>query len=160
MLKVLFNGGEDGDAVPIDKLENSQYYALLAINAAYNMDTETLMYEYNNELRNQTDMKTRGGRKADRSKTVYHSRHTIKQKRRPPSTKRTVAHDMPNSETILRILRMRPGKNVREFIHAEFEKRNHPPPQPATQATSDPTHLLPMIPDELLTPSDEAMLRL
>ncbi|GAB5586840.1 hypothetical protein Unana1_01740 [Umbelopsis nana] len=160
LLKVLFNGGEDGDAVPIDKLENSQYYALLAINAAYNMDTETLMYEYNNELRNQTDMKTRGGRKADRSKTVYHSRHTIKQKRRPPSTKRTVAHDMPNSETILRILRMRPGKNVREFIHAEFEKRNHPPPQPATQATSDPTHLLPMISDELLTPSDESMLRL
>ncbi|KAG2181874.1 hypothetical protein INT44_008690 [Umbelopsis vinacea] len=161
LLKVLFNGGEDGDAVPIDKLENSQYYALLAINASYNMETETLIYEYQNVLRNQGDMKTRGGRKADRSKTVYHSRHTIKQKRRPPSTKRTVAHDMPSSETILRILRMRPGKHVRDFIHAEFEKRNHPPPPPASQqAASDDQHLLPMLPDAMLTPSDESMQRL
>jgi hypothetical protein len=127
------------------------------------MDTETLIYEYQNVLRNQGDMKTRGGRKADRSKTVYHSRHTIKQKRRPPSTKRTVAHDMPSSETILRILRMRPGKHVRDFIHAEFEKRNHPPPPPAPvsqQGASDEQHLLPMLPDAMLTPSDESMQRL
>lgn len=159
---MLFNGGEDGDAVPIDKLENSQYYALLAINAAYNMDTETLINEYQNVLRNQGDMKTRGGRKADRSKTVYHSRHTIKQKRRPPSTKRTVAHDMPSSETILRILRMRPGKHVRDFIHTEFEKRNHPPPPApvSQQGAGDDQHLLPMLPDAMLTPSDESMQRL
>ena len=127
------------------------------------MDTETLIYEYQNVLRNQGDMKTRGGRKADRSKTVYHSRHTIKQKRRPPSTKRTVAHDMPSSETILRILRMRPGKHVRDFIHAEFEKRNHPPPPPAPasqQGAGDDQHLLPMLPDAMLTPSDESMQRL
>lgn len=127
------------------------------------METETLIYEYQNVLRNQGDMKTRGGRKADRSKTVYHSRHTIKQKRRPPSTKRTVAHDMPSSETILRILRMRPGKNVRDFIHAEFEKRNHPPPPPAPasqQGAGDDQHLLPMLPDAMLTPSDESMQRL
>ncbi|KAJ2961577.1 hypothetical protein NQZ79_g3174 [Umbelopsis isabellina] len=163
LLKVLFNGGEDGDAVPIDKLENSQYYALLAINAAYTMDTDTLILEYNNVLRNQADMKTRGGRKADRSKTVYHSRHTIKQKKRPVSQKK-LPHDMPNSETILRILRMRTGKHVRDFIQAEFDKRNHPPPpQPAAevvQATTGEPHLLPMIPDEMLTPSDERMQRL
>jgi hypothetical protein len=127
------------------------------------METETLIYEYQNVLRNQGDMKTRGGRKADRSKTVYHSRHTIKQKRRPPSTKRTVAHDMPSSETILRILRMRPGKHVRDFIHAEFEKRNHPSPPPAPvsqQVSGDDQHLLPMLPDAMLTPSDESMQRL
>lgn len=162
-MKVLFNGGEDGDAVPIDKLENSQYYALLAINAAYTMDTDTLILEYNNVLRNQADMKMRGGRKADRSKTVYHSRHTIKQKKRPVSQKK-ISHDMPNSETILRILRMRTGKHVRDFIQAEFDKRNHPPPpQPAAevvQATTGEPHLLPMIPDEMLTPSDERMQRL
>ncbi|CAO3590690.1 unnamed protein product [Absidia cylindrospora] len=124
LLKILFNGGEDGDAVPLDKLENSSYHGLLAINAAYNRDTETLMEEYNSVLKNQVAMKMRGGRKTDRSKTVYHSKHTIAKKRQ--SQRKVVATDLPSSEVILRILRMRSGKPVRDFLRAEFEKRNRP----------------------------------
>ncbi|KAI9485405.1 MAG: hypothetical protein EXX96DRAFT_513980 [Benjaminiella poitrasii] len=124
LLKILFNGGEDGDAVPLDKLENSQYYALLAINAAYNMDTDQLMEAYNAAVKNQSELKLRGGRKADRSKSVYHSKNTMK--KRKSSARKSASIELPNSDTILRILRMRPGKKVRDFLHNEFERRNNP----------------------------------
>jgi hypothetical protein len=88
------------------------------------MDTEKLMEEYNSVLKNQVAMKMRGGRKTDRSKTVYHSKHTIAKKQR--SQRKAVATDLPSSEAILRVLRMRSGKPVRDFLHAEFEKRNRP----------------------------------
>jgi hypothetical protein len=120
----LFNGGEDSDAVPLDKLENSHYYTLLAINAAYNMETEKLIEEYNTTVKNQLESKLRGGRKADRSKTVYHSKNTVR--KRKSSARKSVSIELPNSDTILRILRMRTGRQVRDFLHAEFEKRNNP----------------------------------
>ncbi|CAO3646459.1 unnamed protein product [Cunninghamella echinulata] len=124
LLKILFNGGEDGDAVPLDQLENSSYHALLAINAAYTMETEKLIEGYNTVLKNQVAMKMRGGRKTDRSKTVYHSKHTMANK--PKSQRKSsIATDLPNSETILRILRMRPGKEVKDFLHTEFKRRNN-----------------------------------
>lgn len=121
---MLFNGGEDGDAVPLDKLENSQYYALLAINAAYNLETEKLIEGYNTTVKNQLELKLRGGRKADRSKTVYHSKNTVR--KRKSSTRKSASIELPNSDTILRILRMRSGRQVRDFLHSEFEKRNNP----------------------------------
>ncbi|CAO3703440.1 unnamed protein product [Rhizopus stolonifer] len=124
LLKILFNGGEDGDAVPLDKLENSQYYALLAINAAYNLETEKLIEGYNSTVKNQVEMKMRGGRKADRSKSVYHSKNTVK--KRKSATRKSASIELPNADTILRILRMRKGRQAKEFLHAEFQKRNHP----------------------------------
>ncbi|CAO0801326.1 unnamed protein product [Mucor circinelloides] len=124
LLKVLFNGGEDGDAVPLDKLENSQYYALLAINAAYNLETEKLIEGYNTTVKNQLELKLRGGRKADRSKSVYHSKNTVR--KRKSSARKSASIELPNSDTILRILRMRSGRQVRDFLHNEFEKRNNP----------------------------------
>lgn len=136
LLKVLFNGGEDGDAVPLEKLENSQYYALLAINVAYNLETEQLMESYHAAVNNQAELKQRGGRKADRSKSVYHSKNTMRKKKKatpkkaPPSVAATAAAsiDLPSGEVVLRILRMRSGKHVKEFLRAEFEKWNNPPP--------------------------------
>ncbi|ORX53565.1 hypothetical protein DM01DRAFT_1322519 [Hesseltinella vesiculosa] len=126
LLKILFNGGEDGDGVPLDRLENSSYHALLAVNAAYTMDTDKLIEGYNGALKNQIAMKMRGGRKTDRSKTVYQSRHTNKHQaaRALPVRKSSVATDLPNSEAILRILRMRPEKQARDFLKTEFERRN------------------------------------
>ncbi|CAO3595997.1 unnamed protein product [Absidia cylindrospora] len=136
LLKVLFNGGEDGDAVPLEKLENSQYYALLAINVAYNLETEQLMESYHAAVNNQAELKQRGGRKADRSKSVYHSKNTMRKKKKtaPKKAALSVAAtaaasiDLPSGEVVLRILRMRSGKHVKEFLRAEFEKRNNPPP--------------------------------
>lgn len=124
LLKILFNGGEDGDAVPLDKLENSQYYALLAINAAYNLETEKLIEGYNSTIKNQVEMKMRGGRKADRSKSVYHSKNTVK--KRKSATRKSASIELPNADTILRILRMRKERQAKDFLHAEFQKRNHP----------------------------------
>ncbi|KAI7868232.1 hypothetical protein BDF14DRAFT_1881026 [Spinellus fusiger] len=160
LLKILFNGGEGGDAVPIDKLENSQYYALLAINAAYNVDTETLIQNYHDVLKNQVEMKMQGGRKADRSKTVYHSKHTV---RRRKTERKSVSLDMPNSETILRILRMRPGKHVQSFLHGEFEKRKNPNFQQAAHGqsqsqTGEEGITLPIAPEYPGTPSEETTL--
>ncbi|KAG0753444.1 hypothetical protein G6F19_012678 [Rhizopus arrhizus] len=134
LLKILFNGGEDADAVPLDKLENSQYYALLAINAAYNMETEELIQGYNNVVKNQMEIKMRGGRKADRSKSVYQSKNTVKKKKSFMGGKKSVSIDLPNADTILRILRMRKDKQVRDFLHAEFQKRNYPTPAETTPA--------------------------
>ncbi|KAI8333569.1 hypothetical protein BC941DRAFT_433809 [Chlamydoabsidia padenii] len=131
LLKVLFNGGEDGDAVPLEKLENSQYHALLAINVAYNLETEQLVESYHAAVNNQVELKQRGGRKADRSKSVYHSKNTVRKKKASSTKKAPMASiDLPSGEVILRILRMRSGKHVREFLRAEFEKRNNPPPPP------------------------------
>ncbi|KAI8987003.1 hypothetical protein BDB01DRAFT_849161 [Pilobolus umbonatus] len=124
LLKILFNGGEDGDAVPLDKLENTQYHALLSINVAYSMETDQLMEAYHTSLKNEKEVKLRGDRKADRSKTVYQSKNTAKRRDYGPRKSATI--DIPSAETILRILRMRTGKKVRDFLHTEFEKRNNP----------------------------------
>ncbi|KAG0169801.1 hypothetical protein DFQ30_003238, partial [Apophysomyces sp. BC1015] len=157
LLKVLFNGGEDSDAVPIDKLENSQYYALLAINVAYNLETDKLIESYNMVLKNQLEMKMQGGRKADRSKSVYHSRHTARKRR---ADRKSASIDLPSSETILRILRMRSGKQVKEFLRTEFEKRNNPLPPPPMPPPHDVipdigenTNVsLPVVPEHIITP--------
>lgn len=149
---MLFNGGEDGDGVPLDKLENSQYYALLAINAAYNLETEKLIEGYNTTVKNQLELKLRGGRKADRSKTVYHSKNTVR--KRKSSARKSVSIELPNSDTILRILRMRTGKQVRDFLHAEFEKRNNPPVNLNIDGEGNDNEIppLPTIPTNDLTP--------
>ncbi|KAI8388415.1 uncharacterized protein BYT42DRAFT_510820 [Radiomyces spectabilis] len=155
LLKILLNGGEEGDGVPLEKLETSQYYALLAIKSAYYMDTDQLMQGYHSVLKNQVEMKLRGGRKMDRSKTVYHSRHTIKKRK---SQRKSVSPDLPNSETILRILRMRSGKNVREFLREEYEKRNNVVTQQAMPRSDENDAELPLTTEHVITPSDEQTL--
>lgn len=157
----MFNGGEDGDAVPLDKLENSQYYALLAINAAYNLETEKLIEGYNAALKNQLELKLRGGRKADRSKTVYHSKNTIKKKK--STARKSASIELPNSDTILRILRMRPGKQVRDFLHKEFERRNNPTAYTTIEeygGKAEDIPPVPSIPTNDLTPTNEHSLPL
>ncbi|KAG1471384.1 hypothetical protein G6F56_002153 [Rhizopus delemar] len=162
LLKILFNGGEDADAVPLDKLENSQYYALLAINAAYNMETEELIQGYNHVVKNQAEIKLRGGRKADRSRSVYKSKNTVKKK----PVKKSVSIELPNADTILRILRMRKDKQVRDFLHTEFQKRNYPTPAEATPAdkiSQDAKEIAPVVsepPTNDLTPVNENTLPL
>lgn len=140
----------------MDKLENSQYYALLAINAAYNLETEKLIEGYNTTLKNQLELKLRGGRKADRSKTVYHSKNTVR-KRKSNGSRKSVSIELPNSDTILRILRMRTGRQVRDFLHSEFEKRNNPPVNNNIAEGDKETDIppLPTIPTNDLTPTIE-----
>ncbi|KAG1151513.1 hypothetical protein G6F37_002376 [Rhizopus arrhizus] len=164
LLKILFNGGEDGDAIPLDKLENSQYYALLAINAAYNLETEKLIEGYNNIVKNQVEIKMRGGRKADRSKSVYHSKNTVRKRK---SERKSASIELPNADTILRILRMRKSKAARDFLHAEFQKRNYPTTTettPANEISQDAKEQeippIPPVPTNDLTPVNENTLPL
>ena len=148
----------------MDKLENSQYYALLAINAAYNLETEKLIEGYNNIVKNQVEIKMRGGRKADRSKSVYHSKNTVRKRK---SERKSASIELPNADTILRILRMRKSKAARDFLHAEFQKRNYPTTTettPANEISQDAKEQeippIPPVPTNDLTPVNENTLPL
>jgi hypothetical protein len=132
LLKILFNGGEDADAIPLEYLENDQYYSLLAINAAYNLETQVLMdgYYYRTK-RTSTSVCLSTSKPANRSKSVYHSKNTIRHKQPKLQERRqsSILKDMPHSDAILRILRMRKDREVPEFLRQEFERRNHPSAQ-------------------------------
>lgn len=119
------------------------------------MSTEELIEGYNTTVKNQLELKLRGGRKADRSKTVYHSKNTVK--KRKSSARKSVSIELPNSDTILRILRMRTGKQVRDFLHSEFEKRNNPPVNINIEEDGKPKDIpsVPAIPTNDITPTIE-----
>ncbi|KAI8973443.1 hypothetical protein BDF20DRAFT_960679 [Mycotypha africana] len=141
LLKVLFNGGEDGDAIPLETLENDEYYSLLAVNFVYYMDTHELMSSY--KIAETAKLST--GKKAskkppNRTKSVYHSRSTIRRKKvmneakNDSSTtaqlkvnqKEQYVANLPDADDILRILRMRQDADVAAFLNQEFNKRNDP----------------------------------
>jgi hypothetical protein len=71
------------------------------------------------------------GKPADRSRTVYHSKNTIRHGKHHSIIKKEEngrsSVNTPNNDSILRMLRMRHGRNVVEFLRQEFEKRNSPP---------------------------------
>lgn len=82
----------------MDQLENSQYYAFLAINTIYNLETEELIDKYSVKQLQQRD---------------------------GTSTKKQVSIKEPaTSDTILRILRMHETKMATDFLRSEFERRN------------------------------------
>ncbi|RUO96294.1 hypothetical protein BC936DRAFT_142242, partial [Jimgerdemannia flammicorona] len=124
LLKIYFNGGQDGDAVPIEKLENAKYHELLAINSSYDKDTDALIQAYTaaTQAQNETPPK---GKAADRSKSVYQSRNlgTIKGKR-TAKRPRPTPQDLPQGEALLRILRMHPGNAAKNFLRLQFELKD------------------------------------
>ena len=127
MLKILFNGGEDGDAIPLESLENAQYYSLLAINSAYHLDAHELMNVYQLSKRKSRASINLSKKPANRSKSVYHSKNTVRHNKHTENKeqhKRSTFVDMPHGDDILRILRMRQDRQVMEFLRQEFENRN------------------------------------
>lgn len=137
----MFNGGEDADAIPLDYLENDQYYSLLAINAAYNLETQVLMdgYHYRTKRSNSSVSLSINNKPTNRSKSVYHSKNTIRHKEpKTQERRRSALVDMPHADAILRILRMRNDRQVSEFLRQEFEKRNYT----SVQAEDDVDSLL------------------
>ncbi|KAI8362653.1 hypothetical protein BD560DRAFT_484076 [Blakeslea trispora] len=127
LLKIFFNGGEDGDAIPLEVLENAQYFSLLSVNAAYHLDAQVLMDGYH-QVGQRATLNTQmlNKKKTNRAKSVYHSKNTIRQKKREEKKKeeRKSGIDLPHGDAILRLLRMRQDKNVAEFLKKAFEKRN------------------------------------
>lgn len=148
MLKILFNGGEDGDAIPLESLEDEIYHSLLATNAAYNLETDQLIEEYKLASQKHRSLKL-NGKPSDRSKTVYHSKNTIRHRKRQSIIKkdehRRSSVNTPTSDSILRMLRMRQDRHVVEFLKKEFEKRNSPvtidPDEKCYQLPESPTSL-------------------
>lgn len=122
MLKILFNGGEDGDAIPLEELENTEYYSILAINSAYHLDSQTLIKSY--KLSHQRSSLDFESMPASRSKTIYHSKNTIEHRPKKEKSRQSSIRNLPPRDDILRLLRMRHEQNVEAFLHNEFEKRN------------------------------------
>jgi hypothetical protein len=125
----------------LETLENDLYYSLLAINAAYNLETEQLIEAYDSSSKKLRSSIKMNGKPADRSRTVYHSKNTIRHKNKrddmtKKDDKRSTLVNVPSSDAILRLLRMRHDRFVTEFLNQEFNKRNSPPPPPATITTN------------------------
>ncbi|CAO3693003.1 unnamed protein product [Rhizopus microsporus] len=120
LLKVLFNGGEDGDGIALESLECQEYYALLSLNTFYQLSTEHLIQLCQAAKRASDIVTMETNKSSSRSKSIYRSKSTIDN---------TTRHDMINldvlsMEAVLRLLRMRHQKTAIEYLHEEFEKRN------------------------------------
>lgn len=97
------------------------------MNAAYHLDAQVLMDGYH-QVGQRATLNTQmlNKKKTNRAKSVYHSKNTIRQKKREEKKKeeRKSGIDLPHGDAILRLLRMRQDKNVAEFLKKAFEKRN------------------------------------
>ncbi|RCI06748.1 hypothetical protein CU098_013112 [Rhizopus stolonifer] len=128
LLKVLFNGGEDGDAIPLEELECSEYYSLLSLNVIYHANTEHLIQlcqAASQETDSVVSLKTEESseKKTSRTKSVYYSKSTIRSSyRKPKKEKNRVV--LP-TESVLRLLRMRHEKSAVDYLLHEYEKRNN-----------------------------------
>ncbi|KAG1220457.1 hypothetical protein G6F35_006694 [Rhizopus arrhizus] len=129
LLKILFNGGEDGDAISLEELECSEYYCLLSLNTVYHSSTDHLIHlcqtaqKSNSAVSIKTNVQKQKQR-TNRSKSVYYSKNTVNSK--PKDKDRvTLGVDMLPIEYILRLLRMRREKSAIEFLHSEYEQRNN-----------------------------------
>ncbi|THH06586.1 hypothetical protein EW145_g3985 [Phellinidium pouzarii] len=104
----------DGEGIPLEILQNQKYRDVVSIRLYYDWSTDALMEEcvrmMQQQLRSAPTMKKR-------AKTVYSQRNlgTIKDRKREKREQREVT----NGETIMRILRMRPG--TKEFIAQQMQ---------------------------------------
>jgi hypothetical protein len=87
-------------------------------------------YYYRTKRSNSSASLSINRKPTNRSKTVYHSKNTIRHKKpKAPERRQSILVDMPHADSILRILRMRKDRQVAEFLRQEFEKRNYPSSQ-------------------------------
>ncbi|KAL1916830.1 uncharacterized protein VTP21DRAFT_5534 [Calcarisporiella thermophila] len=122
LLKLYFNGGEEGNAVPIERLETTKYRDLIQIPQYYDRDPETLMTDYIRLTQVQ------GGRRQaiQRQKSVAMS-HNLGSIRKRKMERRHIAEEAGmNPEVVLRILRMHASgnKRVKEFLREQMALRN------------------------------------
>ncbi|OAX37692.1 hypothetical protein K503DRAFT_801051 [Rhizopogon vinicolor AM-OR11-026] len=104
----------EGEGVPLEKLQNQKYRDVVSIRLYYDWHTDALMEEcvraMQQSFREAVPVKKR-------VKSVYNQRNlgTIKERKKVKTEEKEVS----SSETILRILRMRP--NTQEFIAQQLE---------------------------------------
>ncbi|KAI5119561.1 hypothetical protein M0805_005625 [Coniferiporia weirii] len=104
----------DGEGMPLETLQNQKYRDVVSIRLYYDWSTDALMEEcvrmMQQQLRSAPTVKKR-------AKTVYSQRNlgTIKDRKREKREQKEVS----NGETIMRILRMRPGTS--EFISQQMQ---------------------------------------
>ncbi|KAL6308932.1 hypothetical protein BKA93DRAFT_822199 [Sparassis latifolia] len=162
-LRDYFYAGGEGP-VPIETLQNQKYRDVLSIRLYYDWHTDALMEEcvrmMQQSLRASPSVKRR-------AKSVYTQRNlgTIKNRKK----EKQQAKEIPNGETILRILRMRPGTSdfIAQQLHAmtsmqaereaealEAQKRKlQRPRQQQQQQQQLPVPPLPPLPEKTATPA-------
>ncbi|KAF8654738.1 hypothetical protein AX16_003393 [Volvariella volvacea WC 439] len=112
-LRDYFYAGGEGP-VPLEVLQNQKYRDVLSIRLYYDWHTDALMEEcirmMQQSLQSAPTMKKR-------AKSVYNQRNlgTIRERKKEKQQEK----EIPNGETILRILRMRPGTS--EFIAQQLQ---------------------------------------
>ncbi|KAF9095477.1 hypothetical protein BGX23_000441 [Mortierella sp. AD031] len=112
-IKLYLNGGDAGDGFPLKVLEIPKYKDLLTVRPIYDSSSEELMEEYSRSL-------TVPGRgRLGRQQSDYERRPAGTPAKRPG-----VGSMTPNPETVLRILRMRQGTAVEEFLTSAIETQS------------------------------------
>jgi len=114
-LRDYFYAGGEGP-VPLEVLQNQKYRDVVSIRLYYDWHTDALMEECVRMI-NQTLSSTPTMKK--RAKSVYSQRNlgTIKERKKEKREEKEVS----NGETIMRILRMRPGPQISEFIAQQLQ---------------------------------------
>jgi hypothetical protein len=112
-IKLYLNGGDAGDGFPLKVLEIPKYKDLLTIRPIYDSSSEELMEEYNRSL------SVPGRGRLNRQQSDFERRPAGAAAKRPGPGSMT-----PNPETVLRILRMRQGTAVEEFLTNAIETQS------------------------------------
>ena len=98
-MKLYFNGGSEGDGVPIEELENTRYRTLLTIHEYYNMSCDELTRAYFRAA----EKEKVSGKTIKRNKTLAAKRNIGTMKERAQRKRKADADIL---ECILRIMRM------------------------------------------------------
>ncbi|KAG0297547.1 hypothetical protein BGZ96_005855 [Linnemannia gamsii] len=112
-IKLYLNGGDAGDGFPLKVLEIPKYKDLLTVRPIYDSSSEELMEEYNRSL------SVPGRGRLNRQQSDFERRPAGAAAKRPGPGSMT-----PNPETVLRILRMRQGTAVEEFLTNAVETQS------------------------------------
>lgn len=112
-IKLYLNGGDAGDGFPLKVLEIPKYKDLLTVRPIYDSSSEELMEEYNRSL------SVPGRGRLNRQQSDFERRPAGAAAKRPGPGSMT-----PNPETVLRILRMRQGTAVEEFLTSAIETQS------------------------------------
>ncbi|CED85310.1 Munc13 homology 1 [Phaffia rhodozyma] len=110
-LRDYFHAQGDEKGLSLETLHNQKYNDLMSIRMHYDWSTDALM---------ETSLRASGTMR--RAKSVYHQKNlgTIRSKKKEKKTE-AQKQSTGNADLILRILRMRPGSAVREFIAQQLE---------------------------------------
>ncbi|KAI9266940.1 hypothetical protein BY458DRAFT_437538 [Sporodiniella umbellata] len=118
LLKILFNGGEDGDAIPLESLECNEYHSLQSLHSAYHSSTEHLISLYQKTQKTGLCSNTQ-----TTSKIQKLSDFCLYTDKKSKTIKEDANSGKLPIQFILRLLRMRQDKEIILFLQSELEEK-------------------------------------